>query len=203
MILIKKYFSFILIAFALVGCSAENNEGTSIKQDSSISISSESAEESMESKSINEKKATYNLESGEETAEFFSDYFVTQLEVCVYDFEDEQEINYMYPEIFTLSADSASDAVEQITFFAIDKEEVRDILKIADFPENPVIEEVLSFEGELKDPTSGDFYSTEYYNDLGLGANITIKGTIWGDEEEKPYSLTLFYDKKAYDKYAG
>ena len=201
--MIKKYFSFILIAFALVGCSAENNEGTSIKQDSGISISSESAEESMESKSINEKKATYNLESGEETAEFFSDYFGTQLEVCVYDFEDEQEINYMYPEIFTLSADSASDAVEQITFFAIDKEEVRDILKIACFPENPVIEEVLSFEGELKDPTSGDFYSTEYYNDLGLGANITIKGTIWGDEEEKPYSLTLFYDKKAYDKYAG
>lgn len=96
------------------------------------------------------KKATYNLESGEETTEFFSDYFGTQMEVSVYDFE-----------------------------------------------------EVLSFEGELKDPTYGDFYSTEYYNDQGLGANLTIKGTIWGDEEEKPYSLTLFYDKKAYDKYAG
>lgn len=168
-----------------------------------MSASSEQTKESMESKSINEKKATYNLESGEETAEFFSDYFSTQMEVAIYNFEEEQETNYMYPEIFTLSADSASDAVEQITFFAVDKEEVRDILKTADFPENPVIEEVLSFEGELKDPTSGDFYSTEYYNDLGLGANLTIKGTIWGDAEEKPYSLTLFYDKKAYDKYAG
>lgn len=192
-----------IVAIALVGCSAENNEGTSIQQDSSMSISSESAEESMESKSINEKKATYNLESGEETAEFFSDYFGTQVEASIYDFEDEQETNYMYPEIFTLTADSASDAVKQITFFGVDKEEIRDILKIADFPENPVIEEVLSFEGELNDPTSGDFYSTEYYNDLGLGANITIKGTIWGDEKEKPYSLTLFYDKKVYDKYAG
>ena len=191
------------MALALVGCSAENNEGTSIKQDSNMSISSESAEESMESKLINEEKATYNLESGEETTEFFSDYFGTQVEASIYDFEEEQETNYMYPEIFTLSADSTNDAVKQITFFAVNKEEVRDILKIADFPENPVIEEVLSFEGELKDPTYGDFYSTEYYNDLGLGANLTIKGTIWGDEEEKPYSLTLFYDKKAYDKYAG
>ena len=191
------------MALALAGCSAENNEGTSIKQDSNMSSSFESAEESMESGSINEKKATYNLESGEETTEFFSDYFGTQMEVSIYDFEEEQEINYMYSEIFTLSADSASDAVEQITFFGVDKEEVQDILKIADFPENPVIEEVLSFEGELKDPTYGDFYSTEYYNDLGLGANITIKGTIWGDEKEKPYSLTLFYDKKVYDKYAG
>lgn len=190
------------MALALVGCSAENNEGTSIKQDSSMSSSSESAEESMESGSINEKKAAYNLESGEETTEFFSGYFGKQMEVSIYDFEEEQETNYMYSDIFTLSADSASDAVEQITFFGIDKEEVQDILKIADFPENPVIEEVLSFEGELKDPTYGDFYSTEYYNDLGLGANITIKGTIWGDEE-KPYSLTLFYDEKAYDKYAG
>lgn len=191
------------MTLALVGCSAKNNEGTSIKQDSSMSSSSEQAEESMESKMINEKKGAYNLESGEETAEFFSDYFGTQVEASIYDFEEEQETNYMYPEIFTLSADSASDAVEQITFFALDKEEVRDILKIADFPENPVIEEALSFEGELKNPTSGDFYSTEYYDNLGLGANITIKGTIWGDEEEKPYSLTLFYDKKAYDKYAG
>lgn len=191
------------MALTLVGCSAENNEGTSIKQYSSMSASSEQTKESVESKSINEKKATYNLESGEETAEFFSDYFGTEMEASIYDFEEEQKINYMYPDIFTLSADSASDAVEQITFFAVDKEEVRDILKIADFRENPVIEEVLSFEGKLKDPTSGDFYSTEYYNDLGLGANITIKGTIWGDEEEKPYSLTLFYDKKAYDKYAG
>lgn len=191
------------MTLALVGCSTENNEGTSIKQYSSMSASSEQTKESVESKSINEKKATYNLESGEETAEFFSDYFGTEMEASIYDFEEEQKINYMYPDIFTLSADSASDAVEQITFFAVDKEEVRDILKIADFRENPVIEEVLSFEGKLKDPTSGDFYSTEYYNDLGLGANITIKGTIWGDEEEKPYSLTLFYDKKAYDKYAG
>ncbi len=191
------------MALALGGCSAENNEGTSIRQDSNMSNSSESAEESMENKSINEKKATFNLESREETTEFFSDYFGTQLEVSIYDFQDEQETNYMYPEIFTLSAYSASDAVEQITFFGVDKEEVRDILKIADFPENLVIEEVLSFKGELKDPTYGDFYSTEYYNDLGLGANLTIKGTIWGDEEEKPYSLTLFYDKKAYDKYAG
>lgn len=191
------------MTLALVGCSAKNNEGTSIKQDSSMSSSSEQAEESIESKMINEKKGAYNLESGEETAEFFSDYFGTQVEASIYDFEEEQETNYMYPEIFTLSADSASDAVEQITFFALDKEEVRDILKIADFPENPVIEEALSFEGELKNPTSGDFYSTEYYDNLGLGANITIKGTIWGDEEEKPYSLTLFYDKKAYDKYAG
>ena len=191
------------MTLALVGCSTENNEGTSIKQYSSMSASSEQTKESVESKSINEKKATYNLESGEETAEFFSDYFGTEMEASIYDFEEEQKINYMYPDIFTLSADSASDAVEQITFFAVDKEEVRDILKIADFRENPVIEEVLSFEGELKDPTYGDFYSTEYYNDLGLGANLTIKGTIWGDEEEKPYSLTLFYDKKAYDKYAG
>lgn len=191
------------MALALVGCSAKNNEGTSIKQDSNMSISSESAEESMESGSINEKKAAYNLESGEETTEFFSGYFGTQMEVSIYDFEEEQETNYMYSDIFTLSADRVSDAVEQITFFGIDKEEVQDILKIADFPENPVIEEVLSFEGELKDPTYGDFYSTEYYNDLELGANLTIKGTIWGDAEEKPYSLTLFYDKKAYDKYAG
>lgn len=191
------------MVLALVGCSAENNEGTSIKQDSNMSSSSESAEETMESGSINEKKAAYNLESGEETTEFFSDYFGTQMEVSIYDFEEEQETNYMYSDIFTLSADSASDAVEQITFFGVNKKEVRDILKIANFPENPVIEKVLSFEGELKDPTYGDFYSTEYYNDLGLGANLTIKGTIWGDEEEKPYSLTLFYDKKAYDKYAG
>ncbi|MEK4947800.1 hypothetical protein [Carnobacterium sp. FSL W8-0810] len=193
-----------MASLALVGCSAKNNgEEASIEQDSGSSVSSELAVESIESESVNEKRATYNLESGEETAEFFSDYFGTQMEVSIYDFEDEQETNYMYSEIFTLSADSASDAVEQITFFALDKEEVRDILKIADFPENPVIEEALSFEGELKNPTSGDFYSTEYYDDLGLGANITIKGTIWGDEEEKPYSLTLFYDKKAYDKYAG
>lgn len=191
------------MALALVGCSAENNEGTSIKQGSNMSSSFESAEESMESGSINEKKATYNLESGEETTEFFSDYFGKQMEVSVYDFEEEQETNYMYSDIFTLSADSASDAVKQITFFGVDKEEVQDILKIANFPENPVIEEVLSFEGELKDPTYGDFYSTEYYNDLGLGANLTIKGTIWGDAEENPYSLTLFYDKKAYEKYAG
>lgn len=198
----KRCFVVIIVALALVGCSTESNEGTSIKQNSSMSSSSEQAEDSMESKSINEKNAAYNLESGEEMAEFFSDYFGTQLEASVYDFEDEQETNYMYPEIFTLSADSASDVVEQITFFALDKEEVRDILKIADFPENPVIEKVLSFEGELNDPTSGDFYSTEYYNDLGLGANITIKGPIWGDEKEKPYSLTLFYDKNAYDKYA-
>ena len=168
-----------------------------------MSSSSEQAENSMESKLINEKKAAYNLESGEETAEFFRDYFGTQVEASIYDFEEEQETNYMYPEIFTLSADSASDAVEQITFFAVDEEDVRNILKIADFPKNPVIEEVLSFEGELNEPNYGDFYSTEYYNDLGLGANITIKGTIWGDEEENPYSLTLFYDKKAYDKYAG
>ena len=191
------------MALALVGCSAKNNEGATNKRDSNMSSSSESAEEPMESKSINEKKATYNLESGEEMTEFFSDYFGAQMEVSVYDFEEEQETNYMYSDIFTLSADSASDAVKQITFFGVDKEEVQDILKIANFPENPVIEEVLSFEGELKDPTYGDFYSTEYYNDLGLGANLTIKGTIWGDAEEKSYSLTLFYDKKAYDKYAG
>lgn len=117
------------MALALVGCSAKNNEGATIKQDSSMSFSSESAEESMESKSINEKKATYNLESGEETAEFFSDYFGTQVEASIYDFEEEQETNYIYSEIFTLSADSASDAVEQITFFAVDKEEVRDIFR--------------------------------------------------------------------------
>ncbi|EDP68065.1 hypothetical protein CAT7_00860 [Carnobacterium sp. AT7] len=203
MIFIKKYFSFILIAFALVGCSKETNEGTPIEQDSSLFVSSGSAEESLESESVSEKKATYNPENGEEMAEFFRDYFSAQVEINAYEFEQEQEMNYMYPEIFIVSSDVADDTVRQITFFEVDAEDIQTILKMANFPEEPVIEEALSFEGELNDPNFGDKYATEYSNDLGLGVDITIKGNMWSEENKKPYNLTSFYDKRAYDEYAG
>lgn len=165
--------------------------------------SSESEVGFLESGSVNEKVAAYNPENGEETADFFRDYFGAQAEIYLNKFEEEQEMNYMYPEIFTVSADIVSDTVKQITFFEVDEEDIRTILKIADFPEDSVIEEALSFEGELNEPDFGDMYATEYKNDRGLGAKITIKGSMWNAENKKPYSLTLFYDKKAYDKYAG
>ncbi|MFL2146456.1 hypothetical protein [Desemzia sp. FAM 24101] len=133
-------------------------------------------------------------------AEFFRDYFGLQMELYIDEFEEEQERHYMYPEIFTVTADVASDTVQKITFFDVEEEEIRDILKIADFPEDPVIEEALSFEGDLNEPLFGDVYSTEYKDDVGLGVHITIKESGWG--EGKPYSLGLLYDKVAFDKYS-
>lgn len=124
------------------------------------------------------------------------------MEIVPNEFEQEQERNYAYPEIFTVSADIANDTVRQITFFEVDAEDIQTILKIADFSEEPVIEEALSFERELNEPNFGDSYATEYKNDLGLGVEITIKGSMWSEENKNPYSLTLFYDKRAYDKNA-
>ena len=199
MVFINRYFSFLLIAFVLVGCSNENTN----EQDSSSVVSSESAEEFLKSESGSEEKATYNPGNGEEMAEFFRNYFGAEVEISVYEFEQEQEMNYMYPEIFTVSADATDDTVRQITFFEVDAADIRTILKIANFPDEPVIEEALSFEGELNEPNFGDKYATEYNNELGLGVDITIKGNMWNEENNKPYSLTLFYDKSAYDKYIG
>ena len=200
MIFIKKYLGAIAIALFLVGCSSETSEENPGEQESSIVVSSGSAEESSESEPVTENKAVYNLESGKEMAEFFRDYFGLQMELYIDEFEEEQEMYYMYPEIFTVTADPASDTVQQITFFDVDEEEIRDILKIADFPEDPVIQEALSFEGDLNEPLFGDVYSTEYKDDVGLGVHITIKGSGWG--EGKPYSLGLLYDKAAFDKYS-
>ncbi len=109
----------------------------------------------------------------------------------------------MYPEIFTVSSDAADGTVKQITFFEVDAADIRTILEIANFPDEPVIEEVLSFEGELNEPIYGDMYATEYNNDVGLGVDLTIKGCIWGEENNKPYSLTLLYDKSSYGENAG
>ncbi|WP_414838604.1 hypothetical protein [Carnobacterium sp. TMP28] len=191
---IKKSIGFLLIvsALVLVGCS--EGERTTIS-------SSESTEESLKSESVNELKATYNLESGKETAEFFRAYFGSEMMIQPYEFDEEQEINYMYPSIFTVTADAANDTVRQITFFEVDEEDSRMILKKADFATNPLIEEALAFEGNLKEPNFGDNYSSDYDNDLGLGVSLLIKGSMWEGSNDKPYSLTLFYDKKAYDKY--
>lgn len=167
----------------------------------SITIaSSESTEDSLESNSVNETKATYNLENGKETAEFFRAYFGSEMEIQSYEFYEEQETNYMYPSIFTVSADVTNDTVKQITFFEVDEEDIRTLLKTANFSKDPLIEEALAFEGDLREPHFGDNYSTEYYNDLGLGVSLLIKGSMWEGSNEKPYSLTLFYDKKSYDK---
>ncbi|MEG0267857.1 MAG: hypothetical protein RR439_08110 [Carnobacterium sp.] len=75
----------------------------------------------MESKSVNETKAAYNLENGKETAEFFRAYLGSEMEIQSYEFDEEQEINYMYPSIFTVSADVTNDTVKQITFFEVDE----------------------------------------------------------------------------------
>lgn len=54
---------------------------------------------------------------------------------------------------------------------------------------------------ELNELNFGDSYATEYKSDLRLNVKITIKGSIWSEKNNKPYSLTLFYDKNAYEKY--
>lgn len=59
-------------------------------------------------------------------------------------------MNYVYPEIITVSADIVDYTVRKITFFEVDEEDVRTILKIADFPKEQVIEDDLSFEGGIK-----------------------------------------------------
>lgn len=160
--MIKKYFSCILISFALVGCSKE----TTSEQNSSAVVFSGIIEESLESESVDEEGATYNPENGEEMAEFFRDYFGAEMEISVYEFEQEQEMNDMYPEIFTVSADAADDTVKQITFFEVDAADIRTIVEIANFPDDPVIEEALSFEGDLNEPIYEDRYATEYNNDV-------------------------------------
>lgn len=125
------------------------------------------------------------------------------MEIEAYEFDQELEMNYMYPEIFTLSADVADDTARQITFLEVDTDDIQMILKIADFPEEPVIEEALSFERELNELNFGDEYVTEYNNDLELGIYIMIKGSMWNEENNKLYSLTLFYDKSTFHKYVG
>ena len=71
------------------------------------------------------KNATNNPENGEEMAELFRAYYGAQMEIYSNKFEQEQEKNYVYPKIFTVSAD---------------------------FPEEPAIEEAFSFEGDLDEP---------------------------------------------------
>ncbi|MEK4947809.1 hypothetical protein [Carnobacterium sp. FSL W8-0810] len=51
-----------------------------------------------------------------------------------------------------MSADVENDTVSQITFFEVGEKDIRTILKIADFPEEPAIEEALSFDGDLDEP---------------------------------------------------
>lgn len=196
----KKYVGVLAITLILAGCSSENSEEAPIEQESSTIFSSASTEESSVSESTNQEKGAYNLESGQETAEFFRDYFGSEMELQPYEFEEEQEMNYMYPDIFTVSADAESDRVQQITFFDVDEEDIRTILDIASFPEDPVIEEALSYEGELKEPSFGDNYATEYKDDLGLGVSITIKGNMWSGTNEKPYSLALLFDEESFEE---
>lgn len=173
----------------------------SVEEGSITNASSKSTKDSLVSESDNKTKFTYNLENGKETAEYFRAYFGSEMKIQPYEFDEEQEINYMYPSIFTVTADVANDTVKQITFFEVDEDDIRTILKTANFSKDPLIEEALAFEGDLKEPNFGDDYSTEYYNDLGLGVSLLIKGNMWEGSNEKPYSLTLFYDKIAYDKF--
>lgn len=49
------------------------------------------------------------------------------MEIEAYEFEQELEINYMYPENFTLSADVADDTVRQITFLELDTDDIQTI----------------------------------------------------------------------------
>ncbi|MEK4947808.1 hypothetical protein [Carnobacterium sp. FSL W8-0810] len=80
-----------IIALALVSCSEESNEETPIEQEISIFVSSESAEESLESAVGDEKNATYNPGNGEEMAELFRAYYGAQMEIYSNEFEQEQE----------------------------------------------------------------------------------------------------------------
>lgn len=194
----KKYIGILVITLSLFGCAREKSNESPAEQESSMAISSESIEESSDSESDNEKKFAYNPESGEETAEFFREYYGSEMEIDPYEFEEEQEMNYMYPAIFTVSADANSDKINQIVFFDVNEEDIRKLLEIVSFPEDPVVEEALSFEGDLNEPIYGDIYTTEYHEDVELGVSITIKGSGWG--EEKPYSLALIYDKDAFDE---
>ena len=196
----KKYIGILAIALTLFGCSRENSEETPAEQESSMVISSESIEESSESESANGEKFTYNPESGEETAEFFRDYYGSEMEIDPYEFEEEQEMNYMYPAVFTVSADAKSDKINQIVFFDVNEEDIRNLLEIVGFPEDPVVEEALSFEGDLNEPIYGDIYTTKYYDEVEMGVNITIKGSGWYAEDDKPYVLGIVYDKSIYDK---
>ncbi|WP_188204267.1 hypothetical protein [Desemzia incerta] len=196
----KKYIGILAIALTLFGCSRENSEETPAEQESSMVISSESIEESSESESVDENKAAYDLENGKETAEFFKEYFGLEGEIDAYEFEEEQEMNYMYPEIFNVTADATSDKVTQITFFDVNEEDIRNLLKTVGFPEDPIVEEALSFEGDLNEPIYGDIYTTKYYDEVEMGANITIKGSGWYAEEDNPYVLGIVYDKSIYDK---
>ncbi|MCA9765901.1 MAG: hypothetical protein KC455_05740 [Carnobacterium sp.] len=201
---IRTYSRFLLLVVVLIlnGCSADKDiKESPLDEGGKISASFESKKESVESGLANEVKARYNLENGKETAEFLRMYFGSEMTIQAYEFDEEQEINYMYPSVFTVTADLANDTVRQITFFEVDEEDSRMILKTAGFASSPLIEGALAFEGDLKEPNFGDNYSTDYDNDLGLGVSLLIKGSMWEGSNDKPYSLTLFYDKKAYDKY--
>lgn len=76
--------------------------------------------------------------------------------------------NYLSLNNYCLSTKElhSSKTVKQITFFEVDSADIRTILEIANFPDEIVIEEALSFEGELNEPIYGDIYATEYHNDV-------------------------------------
>ena len=80
------------------------------------------------------------------------------------------------------------------------EEDIRNLLRTVDFPEDPIVEEALSFEGDLNELIYGDIYTTKYYDEVEMGANITIKGSGWYAEEDNPYVLGIVYDKSIYDK---
>jgi len=79
----------------------------SVEEGSITNASSKSTKDSLVSESDNKTKFTYNLENGKETAEYFRAYFGSEMKIQPYEFDEEQEINYMYPSIFTVTADVA------------------------------------------------------------------------------------------------